>query len=132
MATTRWTLEDALTGDVFTFPINPRTMTSPIRQGTAGTTAAGVRNGANSPATILRRTGPTEVTISGFIRNEAHKDALDEWCSDAHGKVLITDHLGRTFECFLQDFLATERKTNRVNPDRWTYDIKALVLRQTA
>lgn len=131
MATVRWTFTDPVTHEVYTLPMNPKSMTSPIPVGNAGTTAAGVRTGADAPATWLRRGAPVEWSFAGSIRSRAHYEAMKAW-HQRPGKVLVTDHLQRTFECFLQDFDAPERKTNRANPDRWTYTMKALVLRQTA
>lgn len=131
MATVRWTYEHVDTGDVYTFPINPKSMTSPLPTGVAGTPAAGVRAGTTATTVDVRRGAPVNWSFAGSIRTQAQHDAMKAW-NERSGKVLVTDHLGRTFECFLQDFEATERKTNRVAPDRWQYTVKALLLRQSA
>jgi hypothetical protein len=124
----RWTFTQG--EDVYSFPINPKEMTSPLPTPKDGSSAAGVAAGS-AAATLVRYDQPVEWSFGGFIRTLAQHDAMKAW-EQRQGIVTVTDHLGRNFECFLSEFAATERKTNRVTPDRWQYTMKALVLRQSA
>lgn len=111
MTVLRWKIRDPHDTNVltntYTFPMNPREMSSPFRERsiqTVGTTRGRVLLFEGSA-------GAKSWQFSGPILNKAHMDALLEWVYERRGRVIITDHFGRQLECVLQavDFTPKRR-----------------------
>lgn len=126
----RWTLTEVATGATWTMPINPDSMTSPLRQ-REFTTARGVGGRIKQVRVFQSAAQPVEWEWSGVIRTKAHYDALEEWIKKP-GKVRVNDHLGRTFEVMLQTFEPEDRQPTHQTSWRLRYTMKALVLREVA
>lgn len=110
MSVLRWKITDPHDTNVatktYTFPMNPRDMTSPYRE----------RSIATSPTTrgrVLMFEGalPAKTwSFSGPILDKAHMDALRLWVYNRPGRVIITDHFGRNIECVLQVLEVTPKR----------------------
>ena len=130
MTTQRWVLTEVDTGDTWTMPINPDSMTSPVLERSM-TTTYGSNVGTARLRTFVTPSRALDWSWSGVIRTKAHHDALEAW-SRKPGKVRVTDHLGRTFEVMLQGFEPTDRKPTPTTPWRLRYTMKTLLLRRIA
>lgn len=127
--TQRWTFYEVATGQSYTVPINPDSMTSPFGDTRSHTVAhTGTPTGPRT-ATRMNRTPARDWEFSGPIRTREHHDALETWAKKP-GKVHITDHLGRTFVVMFRSFEATDRKPTPTVPWRLRYTMKTLLLRR--
>jgi hypothetical protein len=109
-------------------PINPDSMSSP-HQDRQISTSYGTRYGVNRLRSFVTPSPAKEWTWGGVIRSEAHYDALLAWVKKP-GKVRVTDHLGRTFEVFIQAFEPEDRKPTPQTPWRLRYTVTTLLLRR--
>lgn len=129
MITQRWTLADVATSEVWTMPINPDSMSSPIRRRNLRY-ALGGRQDRRLRA--MRVAAPAEDwEWSGVIRTQAHYDALLAWAKKP-GAIDVTDHLGRTFRVVITDFVPTDRKPTRRTTWRLRYTMKTKLLEEIA
>lgn len=110
MSVKRWVITDPHDTNVatksYTFPINPRDMTSPYKE--RSITAQGTARGR-----ILFFEGAAQAKqwqFSGPILDKAHMDALRLWVYNRPGRVIITDHYGRVIECILQSLDVTPKR----------------------
>lgn len=126
--TTRWTFTEVETGETYTMPINPDSMSSPFHDRQLVTTY-GSRAGGDRLRTIERPAPAKEWEFGGVIRTQAHHDDLADWAKKP-GLVNVADHLGRTFQVVFTDFQAEERKPTPQTPWRLRYTMSALVLRR--
>lgn len=133
--TVRWVLTHVETGDSWTMPINPNSMSSPHQDrqlATAYGTKAVAGVGGGERIRTFRTPSPAkEWTFGGVIRTKEHYDALEEWAKKS-GKVRITDHLGRTFEVLIQSFQPEDRKPMATVTWRLTYQMSTLLLRRVS
>lgn len=104
----------------YVFPINPNTMTSPFARKSLRTATAinGVVRALQAPRSVH------EWTFGGIIHDQAHYEALQTWAALGH-RVLVTDHLARTWPCELVEFAPTPVRSRR--PWKHTYSMRALV-----
>lgn len=110
MSVLRWKLIDPhdtnTATKTYTFPMNPRDMTSPLPErniATQGTTRGRVL--------LFEGALPAKAwSFSGPILNKAHMEALRHWVYERPGRVYIMDHFGRTIECVLQSFEVTPKR----------------------
>lgn len=128
--TLRWRFVELATGEEYTVPINPDSMSSPFKD-RQFTTSYGSRAGGNRLRTKERPAPAKEWEFGGVIRTQAHHDALDAWAKKP-GHVNIHDHLGRAFQVVFTDFQATDRPPTPQTPWRQRYTMTALVLRRLA
>lgn len=130
LLTTRWKFYDPVLDETWTMPINPDSMTNPIKvKGFAF--GRNVRSGGRF-TTVRQVPRPVEWEFGGVIRTKAHHDALDEWVGRRR-IIQVTDHVHRTYEVMLTGFEVTERAPTKSGV-RWRlrYSMKALLLRQLA
>lgn len=126
--TTRWTLTSVDTGDSWTMPINPNTMSSVNRTRQVDTFSGGVTSRVRS---FERAAEPVKWTWAGVIRSKDHYDALAAWARRP-GKVRVTDHLGRTFEVLMQQFEPEDRKPTAKVDWRLRYTMQVVLLRRVS
>lgn len=129
MITQRWTLRDTQTNEVWTMPINPDSMTSPVRRRQLRFALGGRRDGRIRAMRVAAEAEDWE--WSGAIRTQAHYDALLAW-ADKAVPVDVTDHLGRTFRVVITDFNPTDRKPTRRTSWRLRYTMKTKMLEEIA
>lgn len=127
MTVLRWVFFDPFDSSTYTFACNPNTMTSPYPN-------KGTEEGVQSPVTGQYRVSrppvmPADWTFGGRIYSSAHHDALKLWVEKPR-ITHVTDHLGRTWQILLKEFLPTERYPTALNYDRYEYEIHALVFGQ--
>lgn len=129
--TTRWVLSDPATAETWTMPINPDSMTSPW-QGKTLKNASANRAGLHRPRTFMS-TPSTPVTWewSGVIRSKQHHDDLLYWAQKDY-EVQVTDHLGRTWEVAMNQFIPEDRKPMANVPWRLRYTMKVFILRRVS
>lgn len=114
----RWTFYDPATTDTYVHQINPNTMTSPFR-GNSTEAMTGVLS-------YRKRSEPREWTFGGVIRTQQQYEDLRDWATRT-GRLHVTDHLGRTFEVFLIEFVPDEKTPTANNAWRFDYTMRALV-----
>lgn len=125
--TIRWKFRDTVTGEVYTVPINPDSMSSvdgkkAVRHGRG-------RKQDSRVNTILSAPPPQAWEFGGAIRTKAHYDALENW-AERPNAVEITDHLGRTFRVVITDFLPVDRNPTPLTPWRLRYTVKTNILKR--
>lgn len=125
----RWKLKDMTTSDEVTFPFNPNTMSSPHAPRSTVTQATSPVDG--TVRAVRPRPPVKDWAFGGFIRSEEHYDLLDSWVQRGV-PVELTDHLGRTFLLRLIQFRPKERRPTRIVAWRFTYEMRATVLRRTS
>jgi hypothetical protein len=128
--TVRWRFVEVETGEQYTVPINPDSMSSPFHD-RQFTTSFGSRAGGNRLRTIERPAPPKEWEFGGVIRTKAHHDALDVWAKKP-GLINVYDHLGRAFQVVFTAFEPVDRQPTPQTPWRMRYVMNALVLRRLA
>lgn len=127
----RWILFDPDTDEVFTFRDNPNKMTSPLgpRSLTIYPTpplynpAVEARGGM--ARVIEGNREPYEWSFSGKIRHQIDHDDLMYW-SRKLNRLLLTDHLGRTWKVRVLHFDPVELHPTARIDWRFTYDMKLL------
>jgi len=136
MAVLRWRFDDPAdpsSAGAYTFPWNPRAMSSPFPEKaitTQGTVAVGglvvLWEGAQMPQ---------QWTFTGTTKNAAHYEALRSWVLDRpSGRIYVWDHFGRRLTVVLKAFKA-EPPNGKAKVGRyWSheYTITALVLAVSA
>lgn len=122
--TTRWTFAQG--AEVWTFPFNPDTASSPrpSKQLRHGVSASDTR-----ARTLVTTPKPTEWTFSGPIRSQSHHEGLELW-AEKSGIVTVSDHLGNQFEVLITSYAPEDRQPTQKTPWRMKYTMKALVLRE--
>jgi hypothetical protein len=130
VSTKRWIFTEVDTGETYTVPINPDSMSSPF-QDRQIQQVYGSREGYNRMRSFELPAPAKEWEFGGAIRTQAHHDALRTW-SKKPGLVNVTDHLDRTFQVVFQGFEATDRSPTPQTPWRQRYTMSALVLRRLA
>lgn len=128
--TKRWIFTEVDTGQTYTVPINPDSMSSPFLDRQMAN-ASGVRAGYDRLRTIELPPEAKEWTFGGVIRTKQHHDDLRTW-SKKPGLVNVTDHLDRTFQVVFVSFEPTDRSPTPNVPWRLRYVMTALVLRRIA
>lgn len=127
LLTTRWRFYDPELDETWVVPINPDSMSNPLKPKTL---SYGRHAGSNARyATLKQLPRPVEWEFAGVIRTQTHHDTLDDWLGRRR-IIQITDHISRTFEVMLTSFEVTERKPTKTNAWRLRYSMKALLLRQ--
>lgn len=131
--TERWTFLDPATSETWTVPINPNTMTDPTnRQRRYQHSYQGTTNLDDARFRSLETAAPiVEWTFGGVIQTKDHHDKLEHWARK-ESKVHITDHLGRTFAVVMRTFEPKERRPTPAKPWRFTYEMRAYVLRRVS
>lgn len=124
----RWILTHVDTSETWTMPLNPNKMSSP-HQDRSIQTSYGTRQGTQRLRGFVTATEAKEWTWSGVIRTKEHYDKLEEWAKKT-GRVRVTDHLGRVFEVFIQEFIPEDRQPNKKVSWRLTYQMTTLLLRR--
>lgn len=112
-------------------PINPDQMSSPHQARQLQTSYGGTRSSVDRFSSFETPMDAKEWSWSGVIRTKEHYDKLEEWAKKS-GKVRVTDHLGRTFEVFIQSFDPEDRKPNANVSWRLRYTMTALLLRRVS
>lgn len=124
--TQRWVFFDPATGDSWTVPRNPNSMTDiphvarRLRQSPAFGPDQQVATFEQPPDQLAFKFG-------GSIDSEAHYDSLLEW-SAKENEIQVTDHLGRNFIIFPTAFTPEEQKPTRRNPWRINYTFEGVLL----
>ena len=127
----RWTFRDVETGEVWTMPINPNTMSSP-EQTRDLRTARGTRRLQNRVRTIARPPAITEWSFGGVIYTKEHYDTLAAWARRS-GVIEITDHTGRSWQVMMRSFQPKDRAPRGPNRMwRFTYSMNVVILRKVA
>lgn len=127
---TRWTLTDPATSETWEMPINPDTATSPHAPKSIKT-AYGIRSGEDRVRSFKGVASAKSWEWSGVIRTEAHYETYVTWAAKP-GEIHVTDHLGRTWEVFIEAFVPEERKPTKTTPWRYRYTVRALVMRRVS
>lgn len=125
-----WTLYDPATLETWVMPINPDEMTSPYHVKQIRT-AYGIKSGLDRLRGFMTPPQPKEWQWSGVIRTQAHYEAYEEWAAKG-GEIHVTDHLGRTWEVFIQAFEPEERKPTANVPWRYRYTVRCLLMRRVS
>jgi len=123
--TVRWRLVDPQTAEEYTFPQNPREMTSPhlTRQiQTMGTT------GGTILATEAAQSAK-EWSFRGTIRTQAFYDELLAWSRKKY-RLFLYDHLNRQYSVIIQNFDPTPKKSGSDNYWLFTYSMSVLVVKE--
>jgi hypothetical protein len=119
----RWKLIDPSNTDVYTFPRNPLSMTSPYR--VKAVTASSTTNGK-----ILLTEGAQTAqqwSFSGPLLDKQNLLDLLDWTYDRRRRVLIQDHFSRQISCYLTGLdVQPKRRTGYYYSHDYT--INALVL----
>jgi hypothetical protein len=124
----RWQFHDPATGETWSPPINPDSMTSPEVQRDYRF-AYGVRPAQQRVKSIEQNPRPVDWTFSGVVRTQAHHDALVDW--SRRSAIHITDHLSRKWEAYPSEVRFEERKSTRTDW-RLRYELRALLTRRIA
>lgn len=129
--TIRWIFYDPVLVETWTVPINPDGMTSPEKPAKNVRFAKYVHGELLEPRTMtfLVKPGARDWEFSGAIRTQAHYLELVRWTKKTNA-VRVTDHLGRTWLCYLTDFVPVDRKPTLNTPWRLRYTVKAKILEQ--
>lgn len=130
--TIRWNFLDTVTDETWTVPINPNTMTDPLgvtREFQFGAAHGQVDGGGGRPRTLEGKPQIVDWSFGGVIYTKAHYDKLNYWAQKTTA-VRIKDHLGRTFEVAMKSFEPVDRRPTPAKPWRFTYTMRALVLRR--
>lgn len=96
-----WTFYDPVLAVTYSPPIGPDRMTSPFSERSLTSRATTSHRGQ----AITWQGSPTPVawSFSGRLLTQAHYEALQAWYAKPN-RIRITDHLTRTYECFITDF----------------------------
>lgn len=119
----RWTFTDLTTSEVYTFPRNPRLMTTP-HLARATTPLAGCIDTRTRSA--RRHDNPMEWSFTGDIRTEAHHAALRDWAKRSTF-IQVTDHLDRAWKVQMVQFDVTEQRPTQRQAWRFTYRMRTLL-----
>lgn len=112
----------------WTFPINPREMTSPFprKNVTALTTTA-----VNGQALLYEgNTPPHEWTFGGSVLTMAQYEDMRRWVYQRRNRIHVYDHFGRRITCVLTGFNPTPRRSVG-KYWRHDYEVSALVVEIT-
>lgn len=121
MAHLRWTFTDPTTGETWTVPLNPNTMSSPHppRNIQAMATTGGRAIMTEAPV------APYEWTFGGEILTAEHYAKLKEW-SEKKNQVVVSDHYGRRITLAFVHFSPEPKRALR-RYWRNTYQMRTLV-----
>lgn len=128
----RWNLFDPNTDESWTFPMNPNKMTSvhSPRNLTIYPRAALYNPAVEARGGMARvfehAKEPYTWTFSGVIREGEEYDGLLYWTRKLR-KIHLTDHFGRTFLIRIQAFKPDEKRPTFHRPDRYDYDVEAII-----
>lgn len=123
----------------YTLPYNPYQMTSP-HAAREFKYATGIHDGRKRMRVFETPHQPANWEFTGFIHTKQHHDELDHWARKDH-PVQVTDHMRRTFEVVIQEFVPEDRRFGRhprsdsLDDDvRWRmrYTMKCLILRRVS
>jgi hypothetical protein len=119
----RWQFHDLAVGDDYTVEYNPNTMSTPHapRQ-----TNRSPRHLDGAVRAVRPPTQAAEWTFGGFIRTQAHFEALADWAGRGN-LTELTDHLNRVWLVRFVQFDEQEKRPTAQSAWRFTYQIKALV-----
>lgn len=120
----RWTFYDPATTDTFTFPINPREMTSlfgPRAIETRPTTAID-----GQPIVFEANARPVEWSFSGTMLDHAQHESMRHWVYEVGNRIQLTDHFGRVI---LLDLVSLDSTPKRDISRYWRheYTVQAIV-----
>lgn len=118
----KWTVSDGTL--TFIFAVNPSAMTTPYAP--KDVTVGGM-NIDGSFATVQNPTKAAEWTLTGNVYSTTEYGNLKTW-HDKDIVLLMTDHLGRTWNVLSLDLNMTDRRDTRNNSQRYTYTWKLLNL----
>lgn len=127
----RWKFVDPATGDEWTHPINPNTMSAPPLSVKTLRTGSGSRRGVDRLRGFRAPAPAQDWQFGGVIRTREHHDALHEWAKKDR-LIEVHDHLGRVFEVVITGFTPSDRQPTARTPWRLTYQMRTLMLRRTA
>lgn len=123
----RWRLQDPVTGDTYTVPRNPNRMSSLVRP---NATTPRPRSPIDGQVRVFRAPPkPFPWEFGGVTIDRAHYEALAAWV-ERPNRVLLTDHVGRTWDVRLVEFAPTA--TRNKNLWRHEYTVRALVYGRVA
>ena len=126
--TTHWTFTETATGDTWTMPTNPNTMSGlPMTKQLA--TVNWTRQGDRRLRTFQSRTTAEPFEWSGVILTAQHYQDLYDW-SRKPGVIVVTDHLQRSFEVIIQSFVPEAKPGRRPGDPKRTYKMSTLFLRR--
>lgn len=126
--TVRWTLTEKATGETWTMPLNPNSMTG-LPQLKQFTTAGWSPQGSNRLRTFQAPTSAERLEWSGVILTDSHHQDLRTW-SAKPGVIVVTDHLQRSFEVIIQAFVPDQKPGHHPGDPKRTYKITTLFLRR--
>ena len=111
----RWQLEDPVRGDVYVFPINPKTASSPepVRKITETATTTG------KPISHEGSADPVTWTLAGQLVTAAELAALTDFYHRPN-KIFLTDDLARTWVAYLEAFQPIPRLGPEVHVANYT------------
>lgn len=130
MTVLRWKFQDPADSSgagTYTFPWNPKTMTSPFPDKAItmkGTTAVDGQTlmweGMSQPASW---------SFGGAIKDAAHYEAMRAWVYDRQGRLFVWDHFGRRLIVVLKKFNPSPAEKMRIGRYWYhTYTIDAVVI----
>lgn len=126
MSVVRWTLTEKGTATSWVMPLNPNTM-SALPKNRSLTSVSSPKQ--DRPRTFQGRMPATEFTWGGVILTQSHYDNLVLW-SQKPGVIVVTDHLGRSFEVIISKFLPEQEPRHLPSDWKQKYEISALFLRR--
>jgi len=124
--TSMWKFQDLNTGDSYTFPKNPASMTSILPPKQIQAVPDTLQPGRGR--VLVKPEQPLDFQFAGSIKTREQFNDLLAW-SQRETTVLITDHFGRQFMVVFTDFTADERAFNRKYQWRFNYTMKGLLVR---
>lgn len=124
MAVVRWTFEDPVTLDSYTFPINPSAGGSPSFAKTFNYAVTAAPDG--KIVVFEGRDAPQTLEFRGTLFTESEFDAFVEWFEKRY-QVKVTDDLGRQFWIVIESF-TPERVRARSHPWKHAYTVRATIV----
>jgi hypothetical protein len=124
MAVVRWTFDDPVNLDSYTFDVNPNEGGSPALQKAFQYSNTSAPDGKT--VVFEGRDQVQKIEFSGVILEESHYTAFETWWNHRN-QILLTDDLGRQFYIVIESFSPT-RKRSALHPWKHEYKISATVV----
>ena len=125
-----WSLYDPALDETWVMPINPDQMTTPHKRRDFRY-AYGIRKNVDRIRSVVEKPAPVMWEWGGVIRSEAHHEEYVRWARKP-GEVHVSDHLGRTFEVFIESLDLQERQPALTVPWRFRYTVRAMIVRRVS
>lgn len=116
---TRWTFDDEVDDESYTFAVNPREVNSPGVEKSILYTATAAPDG--KVVLAQGRPVPTVITASGVLHTEAEYNAFVTWANKQH-QVKLTDDIDREMWVYITKF-AAQRIRSAIIPWKHSYEL---------